>query len=105
MPVGPYHRQETNLQTPAVALLQVASREVWGRTPRLGGSEPTVQAYRGPIGANVRGIEFTTEVIPYPDYSPIEARWYPSFTAGVELRDVNGVDYAVISATIKNCQP
>jgi hypothetical protein len=83
--------------------LQKQSGEVWGRTPR-GGISPTVQAYIGPL-KNRRGIEFTTNTEPHPNYSPFEARWYLNLTEGVLLRLKDGEEFACILADVKNLQP
>ena len=56
-----FHRLESPTQTPATARQQVASQEIWGKTPR-GGIHPTVQAYRGPLPRGARGVEFETDV-------------------------------------------
>ena len=101
---GPFHRPETPTQTPAVALKQVASGEIWGRTPKNGGLGPTVQAYPGML-AKERGIEFTTEIVPHPNSSPLEARWYLRLTAGVQRRCEGGEEFACITAVVKNLQP
>ena len=100
---GPYRREESRHQTKDDALLQVASGEIWGRVP-MGGMEPTVQAYPGPLGLGVRGINFTTDIDPYPSGSPIEVRWYLTQTPGVETRQKNGQDCACIAADIANEQ-
>jgi hypothetical protein len=102
--LGPFCRWESTSQTPVIALLQVASGEIWGDTPR-GGLEPTVQAYPWALAPGRRGIEFTTPIGPYPLSSPFEARWYLTLTPGVILRQKNGRDYACITATVDNRQP
>jgi len=101
--IGPFFRPETDTQTPAVALLQVLSGEVWGRTPQYG-FEPTVQAYAGKLNGR-RGIEFVTGVAPHPTGSPFEARWYLTQTPGVELPQKEGEDFACIKAIVDNQQP
>ena len=102
---GPFNRRETpNTQTPALALKQVASREIWGRTPKNGGLGPTVQAYAGLLG-NQRGIEFSTEIAPHPNGSPFEVRWYLHHTVGVQRRCKSGEEFACITAVVKNLQP
>ena len=100
--MGPFHRRESPTQTPGDALMQVASGEIWGRTP-FGGMAPTVQAYAGSIVG--RGIEFTTDIVPRVGSSPFEARWYLGLTLGVELRTKGGVEYACILANVANYQP
>ncbi len=102
--IGPFNRRETpETQTPAIALKQVASGEIWGRTPKNGGLGPTVQAYTGLL-PNQRGIEFTTEITPHPNGSPFEARWYLHHTAGVQRRYEGGEEFACIAAVVKNLQ-
>lgn len=102
--VGPFNRTESDTQTIQDAIDQEKSQEVWGATPR-GGFEPTVQAYCGPLAHGDRGIEFTTLVMPHNNGSPFEVRWYLTKTPGVVPRHKNGVDYACISAAVKNMQP
>ena len=102
--LGPFSRPETPAQTPAVALRQVASGEIWGRTPKNGGLGPTVQAYPGLL-VNQRGIEFTTDIVPHPHSSPFEMRWYLHHTAGVQRRCEGGEEFASIAAVVKNLQP
>lgn len=102
---GPFNRRETpGGQTPAVALKQAASGEIWGRTPKNGGLGPTVQAYPGLL-VNRRGIEFTTDIEPHPNGSPFEVRWYLRLTPGVQRRCEAGEEFACISAIVKNLQP
>jgi hypothetical protein len=100
---GIFFRLEGRTQTSAIAVLQVRSGEIWGKTPRYG-IEPTVQAYAGKL-IERRGIEFTTEIAPHPTGSPFEARWYLRRTPGVELRRKDGEDYACIKAVVDNHQP
>jgi hypothetical protein len=100
---GIFFRLESPTQTPAIAVLQALSGEIWGKTPRYG-IEPTVQAYAGRLTAR-RGIEFTTEIEPHPIGSPFEARWYLTRTPGVELRRNDEEDYACIKAAVDNHQP
>jgi hypothetical protein len=102
---GPFNRWETpDIQTPALALKQVASGEIWARTPKNGGLGPTVQAYAGVL-VNRRGIEFTTDIEPHPNGSPFEVRWYLRLTAGVQWRREGGEEFACIAAAVKNLQP
>ncbi len=104
MTPGQFNRRESPTQTSATALLQVASGEVWGRTPR-NGLGPTVQAYRGKL-RNCRGIDFTTMIDPHQaEASPFEVRWYLNIDAGVEHRYKDGEDFACISAIVTNLQP
>ena len=102
---GPFHRLETSTQTPAVALLQVTSQEIWG-TPARGSDIPSVKAYRNSLPAGQRGIEFMTPVHPQKGSgTPYETRWYYPHTPGVLLRTRNGIDYAAIPAAVTNHQP
>ena len=81
---------------------QVASGEIWGRTPR-NGIEPTVQAYAGKLRSR-RGVDFTTLIDPHKDGSPFEARWYLTRTRGVDHRRKDGEDFACIAAVVTNLQ-
>jgi hypothetical protein len=101
--LGQFCRRETPTQTPQDALDQVASGEIWGRTPR-NGIEPTVQAYAGKL-KNRRGVDFTTMIDPHKDASPLEVRWYLTRTPGVEHRCKDGEDFACIAAIVTNLQP
>jgi hypothetical protein len=103
---GPFNRRETpDIQTSELAKIQVASGEVWGLTPKNGGMEPTVQAYAGRLKPPFpRGIEFTTEIAPHPNASPLEVRWYMTRTPGVQRRFKDGNEYACIIATVDNLQ-
>jgi hypothetical protein len=103
---GPFHRVESPTQTTQVAVIQVATGEVWGTAARLGGFFPNVKAYPGALPANGRGIDFTTQIAPDLRFSsPIEIRWYHPHTLGVTLRTNNGIDYACITASVSNKQP
>jgi len=102
--IGPFNRRETEIQTPALALEQVRSGEVWDLTPRIGGLEPTVQAYAGRLKTGDRGIQFTTDTAPHPDGSPFEARWYLTRTPGVLCRRKGADVYACILADVENHQ-
>ncbi len=105
MSLGQFNRRENDKTQPkSLASVQVASGEVWGRTPRYG-LEPAVQAYTGKLKNNRRGIEFTTLIDPHPDGSPFEVRWYLTATPGVEYRCKDGEDFACIKAVVKNMQP
>lgn len=102
---GTFHRRKSPTQSDAVALKQFASREIWGRTPRWG-HVPTVEAYAGPIGVGVKGVEFDTTVDPEPYGSPFQAKWYLSITAGVQERtDSAGEQFACITAVVRVHQP
>jgi hypothetical protein len=101
---GQFNRRENNKTQPkSLAPIQVASGEVWGRTPK-DGFEPAVQAYAGKLN-NRRGIDFTTLIDPHPDGSPFEVRWYLTITPGVEYRCKDGEDFACIKAVVTNMQP
>lgn len=104
VPHGPFHRVETPNQTATVALLQEQSGEIWGR-PARGSGQPSVKAYPGSLSPR-RGVEFTTEIDPQPNSAPNEVRWYWQWCDGVELRQVNGEDFACIRwTTFTNKQP
>jgi hypothetical protein len=99
-----FHRVETDIQTSALAKMQVESGEVWGREPR-GSHFLVVQAYRNELPAGKRGIQFTTKVSPHRGSgTSFEARWYYPLTEGVEKRTKNGQDYAAIKAVVENKQ-
>lgn len=103
MALGQFNRRENDKTQPkSLALIQVASGEVWGRTPR-NGFEPAVQAYTGKL-KNCRGIDFTTLIDPHPDGSPFEVRWYVTATPGVEYRCKDDEDFACIKAVVTNMQ-
>jgi len=76
-----YNRQETRSQTPADALKQQSSMEIWGQAPR-GGGIPCVKAYREAeptVSLSMRGgrgVLFNTVVPAYGKGDPYEARWY-----------------------------
>lgn len=89
-----YHRQKSGSQQDYVAKQQEESGELWGKGARPNGL-PCAKAYLGPLGDNVLGVEFTTEVPPEETNHPFEARWYSS-TPGVETRYIDGTDYAVV---------
>lgn len=71
---GPFHRVESDTQTPADAAAQEVSSEVWGRIARSG-SWPAVKAFDGPLAAGQRGIEFYTDAQPDPMGHPQKPRW------------------------------
>lgn len=91
----PFHRVKSRTQTDEVAVLQVASLEIWGKETRFGG-EPIVQAYKN--ARTEPGVEFDTDVPPQPLTGPLHARWYGG-RPGVLLRCVDGVDFACIPCT------
>jgi hypothetical protein len=101
---GTFYRLESPTQTPEVAVLQVASGEVWGRTPR-GGLGPTVQAYAGQRPNDRRGVEFDTAIEPHPTGSPFQAYWSLGRTNAVQERiDQQGEQFACITADVRNHQ-
>jgi len=111
---GPFHRLETTeFQTSEVALLQVASGEIWGGRPRhIYQSEfLVVKAYRGALpkdasGVRERGIEFTTPVPPRRGSgSRYEARWYYPDPGVLLRRNTIGDEFASIPAFVSNYQP
>jgi hypothetical protein len=80
----------------------VQTGEIWGKEAR-GSSILSVKAYVGILAG--RGIQFTTEIRPHPNQSPLEARWYYPDTPGVLCRRKGDQDYAAIPAAIENLQP
>ena len=96
-----YHRLESPTQTRADAQRQQISGELWGR-PAWGSGIASVKAYRGPLPAGARGIEFVTPVAPSRGRgTPHEARWYIGDPGVAE----NAQGYAVIPITVtKNTQ-
>ena len=101
---GPFNREESTTQDSATALQQVATGEIWGKTPRFG-TVPTVEAYGGQLKATLRGIEFSTPIQPHPNGSPYHIKFYLGMTQGVQHRCKGGIDYACISAIVINKQP
>jgi hypothetical protein len=99
---GIFCRWESTTQTPAIAVLQVRSGEIWGRTSRYGDC-PAVKAYPWRLDGR-RGIEFTTPIQPHSMSAPHEARWYLGLTPEVELRQKAGENYACIKAMVENHQ-
>lgn len=104
MAFGPFSRRESNTQTPADALEQVRTNEIWGSAARYS-CGPCVRAYAHPLAAGVRGIDFMTPTEPHPNSNPFDVLWYYPETPGVMLRVRSGIDYACIQATITNKQP
>lgn len=98
--------QNPTTQTTAIAKLQESSGEIWG-LPARGSGQPAVKAYPGPLTADKgRGVEFTTDLEPMPGSSPNQIQWYWEWTAGVQLRQKEGKDFACITWTrFKNMQP
>lgn len=98
---GPFHRDETGLQTPKDALRQLASMEIWGKAAPRSNDIQAVRSYRGPLSG--RGVEFGSQYPPHPGAgSPLEAKWY-LVTPGVEQRP-NGF-VALPICCFKNGQP
>lgn len=96
---GFFHRNRATYQTPEVAALQVATREIWGRTPQ-NGFIPAVQAY-SELGIKQESrIEFSTDVPPGA-VTPFEAWWYLG-EKGVQRRVKLGADYSCISVEISS---
>jgi len=94
---GLFHRNEATYQTREIAALQVASNEIWGRTP-TNGYTPAVQAYTELGIKQARRMEFSTNIAPGA-ITPFEAWWYLG-DAGVERREKNGDEYACIAVEI-----
>jgi len=69
-----YHRVESPTQTQTDAMAQQKSGELWG-FPARGSDVPKVKAYAGPLPAEMRGIEFSTEVPPDTSCPPGYALW------------------------------
>ena len=99
---GIFCRWESSTQTPAIAVLQVRSGEIRGKTPK-DGLYPTVQAYPWRLDGR-RGIECTTQIQPQSMSAPHEARWYLGLTPGVERRRKAREDYACIREVVDNYQ-
>jgi RHS repeat-associated protein len=94
-----FHREESPTQTPADAAAQQASGELWGKGYRDAGV-PYIQAFRGPLRAGQRGIEFTTPVRPSKYSKPGQVQFLPG-QPGVRVED--GVAKMPI-VVIKNTQ-
>ena len=91
-----YHRLEwLPGQSPEVARQQERSGEIWGRIARVG-IVPCVKAYRGPLPAGVRGVEFETDIEPDRGGPPGIATW-----SGPRPGVVVDGDYAKIRVTIR----
>lgn len=89
-----FHRRESPTQRPEDAALQAESGEIWGR-PMRAGLRPVVQAYVGGLPPGVRGIEFTSDVLPDLGTPPYLAYWSGP-RAGVRVEG----GYAKIGVTI-----
>jgi hypothetical protein len=94
-PYGPYHRLESDTQSPEVALKQLASGEVWGRPAKRTSTIPKAKAYLGVLPEGRRGIEFTTEVA--PDYGCIP--WQPVWSGPRDGVRLDG-EFAIIKVTM-----
>jgi hypothetical protein len=99
--MGPYHRLKSPTQTLADTQRQEATGRICGKTHR-GGSVPSVKAYVGPLPAGAEGVEFTTDVPPFPGTAPHLALWRRG-SPGVE--DFEDEDMVCIRiAMMKNTQ-
>lgn len=84
--------------------------EIWGTSPKnfYQSNLPKVQAYEGSLPADVRGIEFTTDIEPDPGMPPGRACWsYDSDRPrkGVRIEEKVDKKYCVIKVlTIENRQ-
>lgn len=94
---GMFHRNEATYQTVKDAELQMASQEMWGRTPK-NGFDLAVQAFKADGIKQARRIEFSTDIEPKAE-TPYEAWWYRNDT-GVEVRQKEGEEYACIPVEI-----
>lgn len=105
MSQGPFRRVEnTTTQTAVHAKLQETSREMWWR-PRRGSNLLSVKAYPGEL-PDERGVEFTTDILPFSGSSPNQIYWYHETCTGVQLRRQGSEDFACINlATFSNMQP
>jgi len=73
---------------------------LWG-SPARGSDIPKAKAFRGPLPAGVRGIEFTTDVAPDQNCPPGIAYWSGP-RAGVI---VDGERAKIAIAVLRNTQP
>ena len=94
---GMFHRNEATYQTVKDAKLQVASQEMWGRTPK-NGFDLAVQAFKDGGIKQERRIEFSTDIEPKAE-TPFEAWWYRD-DPGVETRKKDGEEFACIAVEI-----
>jgi hypothetical protein len=69
-----YYRAESPTQTPADAIRQEQSGELWGGAARFS-DIPKVKAYVGPMPDGQRGVEFTTTVQPDSSCPPGQVYW------------------------------
>jgi len=101
-----FNRRESPTQTPADAIAQAISMEIWGQ-PAQGSNLPSVKAYREshlPLARHgPRGVLFATDIAPtLGTGTPFEARWYGG-SAGV-LDKPNGF-VAIPIISFVNLQP
>ena len=96
---GPFFRLESPTQTVEDAARQEVSGEVWGRVPR-GGISPTVEAYRGKLPPDARGIEFFTDAAPDTAFGP-RVRWRAGATGVREEGEFAKIEYVVTRNTQK----
>ena len=94
-----FHRLESPTQTPADAIAQQSSGELWGKGYRDSGV-PYVQAYTGPLPSGARGIEFVTPAQGFKYSKPGQVMFVPG-QPGVRLE--GGVAKIDITVT-KNTQ-
>ena len=99
-----YHRRAANA---AETDLVRASGQLWGKAPRLvqGGGDACVKAFAGPLPADRRGYEFTTEI------PPTRERYWSGFPGFVWMEGEPGViavpgapDYVMIPVTVVRIQ-
>lgn len=97
---GPYYRVQSPSQSASVAKLQEKSGKVWGQPARYS-ALPSVKAFRGPLPAGERGIEFWTTIPPHSGTHPDRVFWYEGDNGVVKERD----DFVSIPVVItKNTQ-
>ena len=110
---GPFHRTAYARQGPEVMRMILDSGELWGQR-YLQNPNPIVEAHEGPLPDGTIGFEFYTDHMPNSWRRTIGGRvgWSLEFRRQsldaeinevlepIELRDVNGVDTAVITLAI-----
>jgi hypothetical protein len=94
-----FHRLKSTTQTYTDSQQQLKSGKIWGKAPSWGG-EPSVKAYRGALPVSDQGIEFTTTTSPTAGTGTPTIAYWRKGTHGVSISFVNGVEFAVISATV-----
>jgi hypothetical protein len=98
-----FHRKESPTQTPEVAKKMEESGELWGRAPQKS-IFPKVQAYKGPLPAGEKGIEFTTDAPIDDDKHPTYGQWSGN-RDGVKTEDSADGEFAKIKIRVlKNTQ-